>query len=220
MLGASTPAAAQIIGSVSVESDVRFRGYSVSNGDPAATVDLGYEHESGLYLNGAATAGVAHSDPALLSWQLNAGYATWVSPTVSVDVGVVRSRFTRHARGTDGAHYTELYLGVAARGVASRVYYSPDYLRPGVHTLYAEIEGTLNLAPNWRLTGHAGLLNHLGDPPRYARRAHYDWRMTLGRELGRLDLRASLSGAGPGRDYYAGRRHSATAVTFGASLPF
>jgi len=214
------PAGAQIVGSVSIESDVRFRGYSVSNGDPAATLDLGYEHETGLYLNGSATAGIAQGDPALLAWQLNAGYAKWVSPTVSIDAGAIRSAYTRHSRGTRDAHYTEFYLGVATRGVSSRVYYSPDYLRPGVNTLYAEIEGVLSIAPKWRLAGHAGLLNHLGDPPRYARRAHYDWRVTLGHELGELDLRASLSGAGPGADYYSGRRHSATALTFGASLPF
>lgn len=221
IVGASqiAPAEAQIIGSVSVESDVRFRGYSLSSGDPAATVDLGYDHESGLYLNGSATAGFDQSDPALLAWQLNAGYAARISPDVSIDAGAVRSWYTRHSSAGD-AHYTEIYLGATAHGVSSRVYYSPDYLRPGVHTLYAEVETTLRLAPKWRLTGHAGLLAHLSDPPRYAPREHYDWRVTLGRELGRLDLRASLSGAGPGSDYYSGRRHSATALTIGASLPF
>lgn len=213
------PAAAQIIGSVSVESDVRFRGYSLSSGDPAATIDLGYDHESGLYLNGSATAGFDQSDPALLAYQLNAGYAARISPSVSIDAGAVRSWYTRHS-STGDRHYTEVYLGVTAHGISSHVYYSPDYLRPGVHTLYGEVETTLSLAPKWRLTGHAGLLTHLSDPPRYVRREHYDWRVTLGRDLGRLDLRASLSGAGPGRDYYARRRHSATALTFGASLPF
>jgi len=213
------PAGAQIIGSASVESDLRFRGYSVSSGDPAATIDLGYDHESGLYVNGSATVGFDQSDPALLAYQLNAGYAARITPSVSIDAGVVRSWYTRHS-GTGDTHYTEAYLVVTAHGIASRVYYSPDYLRPGVHTLYAEVESTLRLAPKWRLTGHAGLLTHLSDPPRYTPREHYDWRVTLGRDLGRLDLRANLSGSGPGRDYYSGRRHSATALTFGASFPF
>lgn len=222
MLGISqvAPAGAQVVGSISVESDVRFRGYSMSNGDPAATIDLGYEHRSGLYLNGAATAGVVHSDPVLLGYQLNAGYSTWVSPTVSIDAGVVRNAYTRHARGIRDTHYTEFYLGMATRGISSRIYYSPDYFRPDKHTLYGELEGTLNLAPKWRLNGHVGLLTYLNDAPRNARREHYDWRVTLGRSLGKLDLRASLSSAGPGNDYYYGRRHSATALTFGASLPF
>ncbi|MBC9031848.1 hypothetical protein IAG41_05545 [Sphingomonas sp. JC676] len=214
------PAEAQILGSISVESDARFRGYSLGSGDPAATLDLGYDHESGLYLNGSATVGVDQSDPALLTYQLNAGYAARISPTVSIDAGAVRSWYTRHSSGAGDTHYTELYLGVTAHGISSHVYYSPDYLRPGIETLYAEVESTINLAPEWRLTGHAGLLTHLSDPPRYARREHYDWRATLGRDLGKLELHASLSGAGPGSDYYSGRRHSATAVTFGASLPF
>lgn len=215
----AAPADAQVTGSISVESDVRFRGYSVGSGDPAATIDLGYDHESGLYLNGSATAGFDESDPALLGYQLNAGYAARISPSVSIDTGVVRSWYTRHSSVAD-AHYTEVYLGVTAHGFASRIYYSPDYLRPGAHTLYAEIQSTLSLAPGWRLSGHAGLLAHLTDPPRYTPREHYDWRLTLGHELGRVDLRATLSGAGPGNDYYSGRRRSATALTFGASLPF
>jgi uncharacterized protein (TIGR02001 family) len=221
IVGASqvVPAEAQIIGSASLESDLRFRGYSLSSGDPAATVDLGYDHESGLYLNGSASAGFDQSEPALLAWQLNAGYAARISPTVSIDAGAVRSWYTRHS-SVGHAHYTEIYLGATAHGISSHVYYSPDYLRPGVHTLYADVETTLSLAPKWWLTGHAGLLTHLSDPPRHTRREHYDWRLTLGRDLGRLGLRASLSGAGPGSDYYSGRRRSATVLTFGASLPF
>lgn len=199
---------------------MRFRGYSLSNGDPAAAVTLGYEHQSGLYLNAAATAGVVHSDPVLLTYQLNAGYSAWLTPSVSIDAGVVRNWYTRDARGIRDTHYTEIYLGMTAHGISSRVYYSPDYFRPDTHTLYGEIEGALTLAPKWRLSGHAGLLTQLTDPPRNGRRAHYDWRVTLGRDLGKLNLRASLSGAGPGSDYYYGRRHSATALTFGASLPF
>jgi uncharacterized protein (TIGR02001 family) len=205
---------------VSVESDARFRGYSLGSGDPTATLDLGYDHKSGLYLNGSATVGVDRSDPALLTYQLNAGYAARISPSVSIDAGAIRSWYTRHSTGTRNTHYTEVYLGVTAHGISSHVYYSPDYLRPGVETLYAEVESTLDLAPKWRLTGHAGLLTHLNDRPWYARREHYDWRVTLGRDLGRLEVHASLSGAGPGADYYSGRRHSTTALTFGASLPF
>jgi uncharacterized protein (TIGR02001 family) len=214
------PADAQVTGSLGVESDVRFRGYSLGSGDPAATIDLGYDHKSGLYLNGSATVGVDQSDPALLTYQLNAGYAARISPSVSIDAGAIRSWYTRHSTGARDTHYTELYLGMTAHGISSHIYYSPDYLRPGVETLYAEVESTLNLAPKWRLSGHAGLLTHLGTPPRYARREHYDWRVTLGRDLGRLEVHASFSGAGPGSDYYSGRPRSATALTFGASLPF
>jgi len=222
IIGASQapPAMAQLAGSLSVESDARFRGYSLGSGDPAATLDLGYDHKSGLYLNGSATLGLEQSEPALLTYQVNAGYAARINPTVSVDAGAIRSWYTHYSTGTRDTHYTEVYLGVTAHGISSRVYYSPDYLRPGVETLYGEVEGTLDLAPKWHLSGHAGLLTHLTEPPRYARREHYDWRVTLGRDIGRLEVHASVSGAGPGTDYYSGRRHSATALTFGASLPF
>ena len=109
---------------------------------------------------------------------------------------------------------------MAARQVSARVYLSPDYFRPGQTTLYGEVEGVIHLAPKWRINGHVGLLAHLDDPPRYTPREHYDWRITLGRELGPFDLRASLSGGGPGTDYYSRARHDATAFTLGASLSF
>ena len=214
------PAAAQISGSIGIESDYRFRGYSLSRGDPAVTVDLGYDHASGVYVNGTATLGIDEAEPAAIGYQANVGYAAQVSPGVSIDAGVVRSWYTRHSSIGRDTHYTEAYIGVATRGLSSRVYFSPDYLRPKVRTVYAELEGAVDLAPKWRLAGHAGLLAHLGDRPRYTPREHYDWRLTLAREVGRLELSAGLSGGGPGRDYYSGRRHGSTALVFGASLPF
>lgn len=192
----------------------------MSKGDPALTLNLGYDHASGAYLNGAATLGVDGFDPIVIGYQANGGYATEIAPDVAIDAGIVRSWYTRDSSIGRGAHYTEVYLGIVGRGLSSRVYFSPDYLRPGVETLYAEIEGAAQIAPKWRLAGHIGMLTHLDERPRYTPREHYDWRLTLAREVGRLDLHLSLSGGGPGRDYYSGRRRDATALTVGASVSF
>lgn len=216
----AAPTAAQVTASAGIDSDYRFRGYSLSKGDPALTLNLGYDHASGVYLNGATAFSVDGSDPTVIGYQANAGYAAEVGPGLSVDAGIVRSWYTRQSATGRDTHYTEAYLGVAGRGLSSRVYFSPDYLRPGTKTLYAEIEGMVGLAPEWHLAGHAGVLTHLDERPWYARREHYDWRLTLARELGKVDLHLSVSGGRPGRDYYSGRRHSPTALVAGASLSF
>src|SRR5579863_229225 len=51
--GWAASAAAQVSGSVSVMSEYIVRGYSVSAGKPAASLNLSYDDPSGLYLNGS-----------------------------------------------------------------------------------------------------------------------------------------------------------------------
>jgi len=209
-----------VSGSVTVISDYRTRGYSLSQGDPALTFDLGYDHESGAYANASAIVGVDGSDPALIGYQANLGYAMRIGRGVSIDAGVLRTQYTRHSSFGREAHYTEFYVGAAMRGLSARAYLSPDYFQPSATTLYTEIEGVVRPLAGWRLDGHVGLLTHLGEPPPYTPGSHSDWRMTVGRELGKLDLRVSLSGSGPGSRYYGGRGRDGTALTAAATFSF
>lgn len=216
----SLPAAAQVVGSISLESDQRLRGYSMSEGRPTATVDLGYDHSSGGYLNGSATVVFTPDDPAMLGYQLNAGYAARLSSGLTIDAGVVHSRYLEHFRGRPATHYSEAYVGLAMRNFVSRVYFSPDYLAPGKSTVYGEIEGTIRPAPDWRVSAKVGGLIYLSAPPRYYQSTHYDWRLSAGRRLGKLDLHLAVSGGGRDKDYYRGRARGGTAVTGGATFTF
>lgn len=219
---AAPSAAAQVSGSVDIESDYRLRGYSLSAGRPAATAQIGYDDESGLYLDLSATGVLGRDDPLFLGVQGNIGYARRVSRRLSIDGGVVRSQYRAPDRGNRSRDYTEFYFGLAADPLSARIYYSPDYYRYGVTTLYGEVEATVAPAKDWRINGHLGSLVYLTIPAQYfpGRAARYDWRIGVARRLGNFDLHAALSGGGPNKEYYAGEPRSGTALTAGASWSF
>jgi uncharacterized protein (TIGR02001 family) len=219
---AATPAFAQVSGSVDIESDYRLRGYSLSAGRPVATAQIGYDDDSGVYLNLSATGEIGPDDPLFLGIQGNIGYVRRLNQMLSIDGGVTRSQYRAPDRNSRSHDYTEVYLGLASDPFSARIYYSPDYFRSDVSTLYGEVEATFRPAKRWRLNGHLGSLIYLSTPARYipGREARYDWRVGVSRELGSFDLHAALSGGGPGKEYYSGELHNKTALSVGASWSF
>lgn len=215
------PAQAQVAGSVTLDSDDRFRGHSLSSGNPVAIASLDYDDASGFFIDGSATGVLGGDRPGLLGVQGNIGYATRLSSKLSLDVGVLRSQYTSSYTGDRAAHYTEVYLGLTRRNVSSRVYVSPDYFHSGITTVYGEIEGAIEPARNWHLTAHVGGLLYLNRPTPYAgRRDQYDWRLGVSRQLGAFELHLNLSSGGPGADYYGGELRSRTALVVGATRSF
>jgi uncharacterized protein (TIGR02001 family) len=219
---AATPAFAQVSGSVDVESDYRLRGYSLSAGRPVATAQIGYDDDSGVYFNLSATGEIGRDDPLFLGVQGNIGYVRRLNQKLSIDGGVARSQYRSPDRDSRPHNYSEVYLGIASDPFSARIYYSPDYNRGDVSTLYGEIEATVRPVKHWRLNGHLGSLIYLSAPARYipGRTTRYDWRVGVSRELGSFDLHAALSGGGPGKEYYSGELHSKFALTAGASWSF
>jgi hypothetical protein len=47
------------------------------------------------------------------------------------------------------------------------VRYSPDYYRSNWETLYVEVDGGMEVAPDWLLSAHAGQLTYLGESSRF-----------------------------------------------------
>jgi len=217
----TSPAQAQVAGSVSIESDYRYRGHSLSSGHPVAIASVDYDDNSGFFVDGSATAVLGGDRPGLLGVQGNIGYATRLSSKLSMDVGVLRTQYTSGYTGERAAHYTELYLGFTRRRLSSRVYFSPDYFHSGVSTLYGEIEGVIEPARDWHLTAHVGGLVYLSPPGLYAnRRDQHDWRLGVSRQLGAFELHLNVSGGGPGSDYYGGEPRGRTALVIGATRSF
>lgn len=214
-------APAQVAGSISVESDDRYRGRSLSSGQPVATVGISYDHASGVYVDVAAVAQLIGDEAGVTRLQGDVGYAVRLDSALSLDVGVQRSQYTSHYSVGRAAHYTELFVGLTRHRVSARVYYSPDYLRSGTTTLYTEAEAALINGEKWHLSAHAGRLFYLTLAPAYAGfRDQYDWRLSLGRDVHGFDLHAALSGGGPGADFYAGDRRARTALVVGVSHVF
>ncbi len=217
----ASPARAQVALSLAAESDYRFRGYSLSGGRPTASVNLAFDSPSGLYFFGSV-AGVHRREGAdLLGYQANIGYAKRVSPTVSVDAGLIHLRYRFPYYGaTQSRHYTEAYAAAHVRDFTARVFYSPHYFQDGVSTAYGELEAAYQPSPNWRVNAHVGLLTYLTAPNYFDRSARYDWRLSASRQFGVAEVHAALSGGGPGKEYYAGQPHDRTALTVGGSLNF
>lgn len=229
MMTLASPVVAQVRGSIGLQNTYRLRGYAVSGGRPVTTLDLYYDHPSGLYVNFSGLATLGHeATPEALGYIANLGYARRIGPVLVLDGGVVRTQFSHHASGINsGSHYTDLYVGLVGRGLSAHVHYSPDYYGYAASTLYGEIDGAASPAEKWQVSGHIGVLGYLDYPAghpgyRFPRAARYDWRAGVSRQLGRVSLHADLSGGAPLAKtiYRPPTAHQGTALTIGALWVF
>jgi uncharacterized protein (TIGR02001 family) len=149
-------ARAQLSGTVSVVSDYRYRGISLSDNKPAAQLGIAYDAAQGWY----AGAFVSTVETAIYGTRgvqaiSFAGYA-WRMPTgLSLEAGADYSVVTAAPR----YDYPEIYAGFSYRNVSGRVYYSPRYYGQGSSGVYAELNLAQPLLQNTRLLLHAGVLS-------------------------------------------------------------
>lgn len=219
LLFVPAPASAQFAGSLGLDSDYRLRGYSLTDNDPALSAQVTYDHSSGLYFSFSALAELGQPTR-LLGVIGNAGYAKRLSQHVTVEGGVIRSQIRSASQYDAGYKYTEVYAGAFVGPVSGRIYYSPDYRFGGQSTLYGELETGFEPSPDWRLSGHVGMLTYLNSSYFYqSGETQRDWRLGLAREFGRLEIHAALSGGAPS-EYHGLRVHRKVAFTVGSSLSF
>jgi uncharacterized protein (TIGR02001 family) len=217
----ATPASAQAALTLAVESDYRFRGFSLSEGRPVAIAQVAYDHRSGAYLNGAVIGVLRRNDADVLGYQANAGFATRLSPAVSLDAGLVHSEYRYSYLGhAYSRRYTEAYVGANVHDFTARVSYAPHYFEDGVSTLYGELEAGFVPGDDWRLSAHVGALGYVRTPHYFDDTTLYDWRLSAVRQFGAAEVHAALSGGGPGKEYYDGDLHNRTRITVGASVTF
>lgn len=206
---------AQAGATVTITTDERFRGRSVSRGDPAVVFNLSYDDPSGVYAGAAATTAIVESDPKVINVQANIGFIHRTAGGTGLELGVVQSNYSRYSSGGRSANYTEIYAGVLQRRLAFRIHYSPHYFQPGVQTVYLAVDGAVEPAANWHLTAHAGSLVRIAGPTvRGASRVGYDWRIGAARSLGPVELQLAVSDGGPSPERYDGTDHDRLAVTF------
>lgn len=151
----ATGSVAQVSATASLVSDERVRGVSISDGRPAAQLDVSYDHESGWY-GGAFGSNVQFGDDQPQETELvgYAGYARRMQRGWSLDMGLSRAVFL----GDSDYNYTEVHVGVTGNAVSARLYFSPNYFGGSIHTIYAELNGSYRLTDRFKLIGHAGLL--------------------------------------------------------------
>jgi uncharacterized protein (TIGR02001 family) len=192
--GATSAAHAQLSGALGVQSDYRFRGISLTDRQPVATLDLAYDHPSGLYAGGSAIV-MDDEGPRAVGFIEYAGFATPRIGRVSLDFGVDNQNLAEYADKRYPLNYSELYVGVAGSHLSAHVYFSPNYFRRGVQTLYADVEGTMKPWADWRLFGHLGTTAPMGNIA--GRRQRYDLRAGVARQFGPLELQASVTATSP-----------------------
>ena len=150
---------AQLTGSVSVVSDYRFRGVSLSQQKPAAQANIVYDDPSGWY------GGVFGSTVELAGRSATTGQAvpylgvvTPIGGGFHWDAGADYSAFSEgHAYD-----YGEVYTGITSRNFNTRVHYSSHYFGQQRGSFYGEINGTHPLTDGFVLLGHVGVLVPVG----------------------------------------------------------
>ena len=210
----AAPAEAQVGAAISVFSDYRFRGNSLSESRPVAILDLSYDASNGLY--GAASGSVVAARGEglrTLGLVLNAGYAKQLKSGLTIDMGAVHSSYSAYSGLDSGRSYTELYAGLRGKIVSARVGVSPDYFGSG-WTAYSEVTGQLSPTRNLRLEAAVGTLVPLSGNQGELEgngRLGIDWRS------GRVSLHAAIAARGGGRNAYAARRSSRATAVLGVS---
>jgi uncharacterized protein (TIGR02001 family) len=210
----SASAAAQTSVAVSLFSDDRVRGYTLSDGRPVGIVDLSYDDATGLYGALSASAVATRNGLQPLGLVLNAGYAKRLTSGITLDSGVTHSVYSKYSDRRAAKSYSEAYAGFSGKFLTARLYASPDYLKGG--TVYGELIATAPLASNLSLSGHAGLLIPLGNGGSgYSYRREIDWRIGVTRQFGPLSVQAAWTGVSPGQNLYRYDYHSRNALVFG-----
>jgi uncharacterized protein (TIGR02001 family) len=220
VLSLAGPAFAQVGASIGVRSDHIYRGRSLTEHRPAATLSLGYDNPKGYYAGAALTAyDTARGGVEVADGILYAGYAKPLGRGGSLDLGVSQTRTISYRSGRRAFDYAELYAGVITEHASLRVHYAPDYYETGMSTLYIDAGATFRPTEAVRVFARAGALTPVaGGEGLVRRRTRYDVSVGVARRIGDLDLGLSWTRLTPAPPI-AGRRDRG-AVVVGATFFF
>jgi uncharacterized protein (TIGR02001 family) len=210
----AAPARAQLSASLSIDSDYRYRGVSLSRHRPVARLDLDYDHPGGAY---AGVSLIGMRDNAYgrlgLSYIGYAGYVWQPARGPSWEAGLTDT----HIRNGADYDYNEIYGGLIIRDVTARLYYAPHYYGSRTRTLYGELSTARRLSPSLRVFLRAGMLTPLDGA---YRRERYDARVGLALSLGRCEVQAAWSRTNPLEGYMWRRPDNGNALILSASAFF
>src|ERR1043166_406488 len=92
------PAAAQLGGTITLSSEARLRGRPISDHRPVAELQLVHDSGNGIYLGGSAAFVVTrHAGLQPLSFTPYLGFARRISPSTTLDIGIVHSRYGEYS---------------------------------------------------------------------------------------------------------------------------
>jgi uncharacterized protein (TIGR02001 family) len=180
------PACAQATGSISVLSDYRYRGVSLSEGRPALQAQLGRDFGRGGYAGmQASTVRLEAQAGDDLQLQPYAGLVRRLGRGWHWEAGAQYTAFVRSGE----YDYPEAFAGIGTEHAGVRLFYSNRYFGQWP-AWYAAFDGNRALSPRWRLLGHVGVLRSMGGDIEYRR----DWTAGLGLGVGVYELQLAWSG--------------------------
>lgn len=186
---AAAPVRAQLSGSLTLSSDERFRGMSLSDGHPSLRLAAALDASGGWY-GGAALSRTSpwpgHRTP---QWTLYGGRSRRWSPTLAWEAGLAAVHFAQASSHS----YAEAYAGLLAERWQARLYLSPDYFGRGTRSAYAELNARWPQTEALHLLAHAGVLGVQRNA--YGRRARADLRLGAAYSFARAELQLAWSGA-------------------------
>jgi len=174
LLFASPMADAQISGNLSVVSDYRYRGMSLSQGNPEEQLSVGYDHPDGWYAGGLIS-GVdlyAVQSAQLITY---GGYAGKIQSGWSWEGGISHTLFNR----LHSFDYSEAYAGLGSESINVRLYYSPSYFNELSRTVYGELNANVALHDNLQLLFHGGILDQINSNMNGDSSTRFDYRVGL-----------------------------------------
>jgi uncharacterized protein (TIGR02001 family) len=200
LLAAVQPARAQVSGSLTLSSDYRLRGFSLTEGRPALSLGVAVDDPSGVYFGGAV---IAHDPqdgaPRILGHTEYLGYARRLGDGgPALDVGFASVDMSLYGDPKRPVQYQQVYVGLAQGAVSGRVSWSPDYPRRHVDTAYLDLNAAIRPAEKWRLSGHVGVTERLGGTDAIdGKSPRYDLRVALARLFARSELQVAWTGLTP-----------------------
>ena len=217
-----TAAFAQLSGTIAVQNDDRFRGRSVSEGEPVVIASTVYDDESGLSLGGSAVASTNGEGVGLLRAAGHVGYAHSLGRNLAVDGGVVVQTYTDRYSSGRSQTFAEVFAGVTFGQFALHASYSPSYLDAGLETLYIQANAVQDLGSGFRATARAGVLNRLsGEGSFGGANTRWDAQIGLTKDFDRTSVFVNLSKAGSGQGtYFDGPWQGRNAAILGISRSF
>ena len=186
---------AQFSGSLTLVSDYRFRGVSLSHNNPAAQLGAVYDDARGWYA-GAFASTVQFAEPSSsreLQTIAFGGYVWRFGSGLSSEVGADYSAFT----GPGGYSYPEVYWGIAYENLSGRLYYAPRYFVHDSDAIYGEVNGAQPLLDRVRLLAHAGVLRKSTENFYTGRSVHrvFDARLGVGVDFDQFSVQLNWVGS-------------------------
>ncbi len=149
------PASAQWSASATLSSDYRYRGISLSGGEPAVSIAANVDSAWGGYAGASIARARMRYTQVDAQVLLYAGFAKRWGSDASWDIGVTGTRY----HGSSRYDYRELHAGVSMERFSVRVYTAAHYFGVGSRSVYMEVNGSHPLTDHIDLVGHVGYLN-------------------------------------------------------------